>query len=123
MTMISLAELAHREYQAGDYERAEAHCMQLWKQEPENTGVLLLLSSIHFQCRRLDRYVSSSDYETGIVTLAGQDYPNHMLSYVSTYVESLLCQTSLSEICFDLSNFLSVGRPISVSSRSNRIQC
>nr|XP_054755102.1 UDP-N-acetylglucosamine--peptide N-acetylglucosaminyltransferase 110 kDa subunit-like isoform X2 [Lytechinus pictus] len=50
-----LAELAHREYQAGDYENAEKHCMQLWRQEPENTGVLLLLSSIHFQCRRLDR--------------------------------------------------------------------
>ncbi|CAE1308339.1 OGT [Acanthosepion pharaonis] len=50
-----LAELAHREYQAGDYERAESHCMQLWRQEPENTGVLLLLSSIHFQCRRLDK--------------------------------------------------------------------
>lgn len=50
-----LAELAHREYQAGDYERSEAHCMQLWRQEPDNTGVLLLLSSIHFQCRRLER--------------------------------------------------------------------
>jgi protein O-GlcNAc transferase len=50
-----LAELAHREYQAGDYERSEQHCMQLWRQEPDNTGVLLLLSSIHFQCRRLER--------------------------------------------------------------------
>ncbi|XP_077984961.1 UDP-N-acetylglucosamine--peptide N-acetylglucosaminyltransferase 110 kDa subunit-like [Glandiceps talaboti] len=50
-----LAELAHREYQAGDYENAERHCMQLWRQEPENTSVLLLLSSIHFQCRRLDK--------------------------------------------------------------------
>jgi protein O-GlcNAc transferase len=50
-----LAELAHREYQAGDYDNAEQHCMQLWRQEPDNTGVLLLLSSIHFQCRRLDR--------------------------------------------------------------------
>ncbi|XP_046372037.1 UDP-N-acetylglucosamine--peptide N-acetylglucosaminyltransferase 110 kDa subunit-like isoform X1 [Haliotis rufescens] len=50
-----LAELAHREYQAADYEHAEQHCMQLWRQEPDNTGVLLLLSSIHFQCRRLDR--------------------------------------------------------------------
>ncbi|XP_041359441.1 UDP-N-acetylglucosamine--peptide N-acetylglucosaminyltransferase 110 kDa subunit-like [Gigantopelta aegis] len=50
-----LAELAHREYQAGDYERAEQHCMQLWRQEQDNTGVLLLLSSIHFQCRRLER--------------------------------------------------------------------
>lgn len=50
-----LAELAHREYQAGDYENAERHCMQLWRQEPHNTGVLLLLSSIHFQCRRLEK--------------------------------------------------------------------
>jgi protein O-GlcNAc transferase len=48
-------ELAHREYQAGDYENAERHCMQLWRQETNNTGVLLLLSSIHFQCRRLDK--------------------------------------------------------------------
>ncbi|XP_076467451.1 UDP-N-acetylglucosamine--peptide N-acetylglucosaminyltransferase 110 kDa subunit-like isoform X2 [Babylonia areolata] len=52
---LDATELAHREYQAGDYEHAEQHCMQLWRQEPENTGVLLLLSSIHFQCRRLDR--------------------------------------------------------------------
>uniref|UniRef100_A0A646QCL5 protein O-GlcNAc transferase n=1 Tax=Hemiscolopendra marginata TaxID=943146 RepID=A0A646QCL5_9MYRI len=52
---LGLAELAHREYQAGDYENAERHCMQLWRQEPNNTGVLLLLSSIHFQCRRLDK--------------------------------------------------------------------
>lgn len=50
-----LLELAHREYQAGDYENAERHCMQLWRQETNNTGVLLLLSSIHFQCRRLDK--------------------------------------------------------------------
>lgn len=29
--------------------------MQLWRQDSTNTGVLLLLSSIHFQCRRLDK--------------------------------------------------------------------
>lgn len=52
---VGLAELAHQEYQAGDYENSEQHCMQLWRQEPDNTGVLLLLSSIHFQCRRLER--------------------------------------------------------------------
>ncbi|CAG0885402.1 unnamed protein product [Darwinula stevensoni] len=55
LNTINLAELAHREYQAGDYENAERHCIQLWKQEPTNTGVLLLLSSIHFQCKRLDK--------------------------------------------------------------------
>ncbi|XP_012279363.1 UDP-N-acetylglucosamine--peptide N-acetylglucosaminyltransferase 110 kDa subunit isoform X1 [Orussus abietinus] len=56
-----LLELAHREYQAGDYENAERHCMQLWRQETNNTGVLLLLSSIHFQCRRLEK---SAQYST-----------------------------------------------------------
>ncbi|GLD74098.1 UDP-N-acetylglucosamine--peptide N-acetylglucosaminyltransferase 110 kDa subunit isoform X1 [Lates japonicus] len=54
LSFQGLAELAHREYQSGDFEAAERHCMQLWRQEPDNTGVLLLLSSIHFQCRRLD---------------------------------------------------------------------
>jgi len=51
----SLAELAHREYKACDYENAEKHCMQLWRQDSTNTGVLLLLSSIHFQCKKLDK--------------------------------------------------------------------
>lgn len=50
-----LVELAHSEYQAGDYENAEKHCMQLWRQDQTNTGVLLLLSSIHFQCRKYDK--------------------------------------------------------------------
>lgn len=50
-----LLELAHKEYQTADYENAERHCMQLLRQESNNTGVLLLLSSIHFQCRRLDK--------------------------------------------------------------------
>lgn len=35
--------------------------MQLWRQDPSNTGVLLLLSSIHFQCRRFDK---SSQFST-----------------------------------------------------------
>lgn len=57
LNFTGLLELAHREYQSGDYESSERHCMQLWRQEPNNTGVLLLLSSIHFQCRRLDKLV------------------------------------------------------------------
>lgn len=53
--LLGLLELAHKEYQTADYENAERHCMQLLRQESNNTGVLLLLSSIHFQCRRLDK--------------------------------------------------------------------
>jgi protein O-GlcNAc transferase len=51
----ALAELAHQEYQKGSYERAEQLSMELWRHDPDNTGCLLLLSSIHFQCRRLDK--------------------------------------------------------------------
>lgn len=51
----SLAELAHREYSVGNYDRAEQLCMELWKKDPTNTGVLLLISSIHFQSRKLDK--------------------------------------------------------------------
>uniref|UniRef100_A0A915IFK2 UDP-N-acetylglucosamine--peptide N-acetylglucosaminyltransferase SPINDLY n=1 Tax=Romanomermis culicivorax TaxID=13658 RepID=A0A915IFK2_ROMCU len=49
-----LTALAHREYEAGDYENAENHCMQVYRQNPRDVAVLLLLSSIHFQMRRLD---------------------------------------------------------------------
>ncbi len=51
----TLAELAHAEYQRGNYDRSEQLCMELWRREQDNTGCLLLLSSIHFQCRRLDK--------------------------------------------------------------------
>lgn len=54
-SISGLLELSHKEYQTSDYENAERHCMQLLRQESNNTGVLLLLSSIHFQCRRLDK--------------------------------------------------------------------
>ena len=51
----TLAELAHSEYQRRNYDRSEQLCMELWRREPDNTGCLLLLSSVHFQCRRLDK--------------------------------------------------------------------
>ncbi|XP_015522340.1 UDP-N-acetylglucosamine--peptide N-acetylglucosaminyltransferase 110 kDa subunit isoform X2 [Neodiprion pinetum] len=71
-----LLELAHREYQAGDYENAERHCMQLWRQETNNTGVLLLLSSIHFQCRRLDKSAHFSSLAIKQNPLLAEAYSN-----------------------------------------------
>ncbi|XP_032665288.1 UDP-N-acetylglucosamine--peptide N-acetylglucosaminyltransferase 110 kDa subunit isoform X1 [Odontomachus brunneus] len=71
-----LLELAHREYQAGDYENAERHCMQLWRQETNNTGVLLLLSSIHFQCRRLDKSAHYSSLAIKQNPLLAEAYSN-----------------------------------------------
>ena len=51
----SIVDIAHREYQQGNYTDAERYCMQLYRQDPNNVGVLLLLSSIHFQQRDLDK--------------------------------------------------------------------
>lgn len=76
LSSFSLAELAHREYQAGDYENAERHCMQLWRQDPTNTGVLLLLSSIHFQCRRYDKSAQFSSYAIKQNPLLAEAYSN-----------------------------------------------
>ncbi|CAH8505049.1 unnamed protein product [Heterobilharzia americana] len=74
--LSGLAELAHREYQAGDYERAEQHCMQLWHQDPENTSTLLLLSSIHFQCRRMERSAYFSQLAIKQNPLMAEAYSN-----------------------------------------------
>ncbi|OAD60022.1 hypothetical protein WN48_06184 [Eufriesea mexicana] len=71
-----LLELAHREYQAGDYENAERHCMQLWRQETNNTGVLLLLSSIHFQCKRLEKSAHYSSLAIKQNPLLAEAYSN-----------------------------------------------
>uniref|UniRef100_H2Y6P5 UDP-N-acetylglucosamine--peptide N-acetylglucosaminyltransferase 110 kDa subunit n=1 Tax=Ciona savignyi TaxID=51511 RepID=H2Y6P5_CIOSA len=71
-----MGELAHREYQSGDYENAERHCMQLWQQEPDNTGVLLLLSSIHFQCRKLDKSAYFSKHAIKTNPMLAEAYSN-----------------------------------------------
>ncbi|XP_055607653.1 UDP-N-acetylglucosamine--peptide N-acetylglucosaminyltransferase 110 kDa subunit-like isoform X4 [Uranotaenia lowii] len=76
LSSVGLLELAHREYQAVDYENAERHCMQLWRQESNNTGVLLLLSSIHFQCRRLDKSAQFSTLAIKQNPLLAEAYSN-----------------------------------------------
>lgn len=73
---IGLLELAHKEYQTADYENAERHCMQLLRQEGNNTGVLLLLSSIHFQCRRLDKSAHFSTMAIKQNPLLAEAYSN-----------------------------------------------
>ncbi|XP_031346340.1 UDP-N-acetylglucosamine--peptide N-acetylglucosaminyltransferase 110 kDa subunit-like isoform X3 [Photinus pyralis] len=76
ISSVGLLELAHREYQAGDYENGERHCMQLWRQDQTNTGVLLLLSSIHFQCRRLDKSAQFSTLAIKQNPLLAEAYSN-----------------------------------------------
>jgi len=76
ISVTGLAELAHSEYQNGDYENAEKHCMQLWRQDQTNTGVLLLLSSIHFQCRRFDKSAHFSSLAIKQNPLLAEAYSN-----------------------------------------------
>lgn len=56
----AIADRANREYQNGNYEQAEQYCRQLYQQEPDNTSLLLLLSSIYFQMRRYDQSMQYS---------------------------------------------------------------
>lgn len=72
----TLAELAHSEYQRGSYDRSEQLCMELWRREPDNTGCLLLLSSIHFQCRRLDKSAQFSALAIKKNPLLAEAYSN-----------------------------------------------
>ncbi|KAF7273636.1 UDP-N-acetylglucosamine--peptide N-acetylglucosaminyltransferase 110 kDa subunit-like isoform X2 [Rhynchophorus ferrugineus] len=76
MNSVGLLELAHREYQAADYDNAERHCMQLFRQDQTNTGVLLLLSSIHFQCRRLEKSAQFSSLAIKQNPLLAEAYSN-----------------------------------------------
>ena len=71
ITTQALAELAHREYQNGDYDAAELHCLQLWQADPANIGALLLLSSIHFQNRKFDK---SAHFRWEIALHRGPNY-------------------------------------------------
>jgi predicted Zn-dependent protease len=90
-----LLELAHKEYQTADYENAERHCMQLLRQESNNTGVLLLLSSIHFQCRRLDKSAHFS-------TMAIKQNPLLAEAYRLVLGWRMGCELALDQICFCL---------------------
>ena len=50
--------------------------MQLWRQDPTNTGILLLLSSIHFQCRRFDKSAHFSTLAIKQNPLLAEAYSN-----------------------------------------------
>lgn len=76
LSCVSALEMAHREYQAGEYERAERLCMQLWQQQPNDTGALLLLSSIHFQCNKLDKSAHFSTLAIKQNPLLAEAYSN-----------------------------------------------
>lgn len=72
----TLAEMAHQEYQSGSYDLSERLCMELWRREQDNTGCLLLLSSIHFQCRRLEKSAQFSALAIKKNPLLAEAYSN-----------------------------------------------
>ncbi|CAB3402561.1 unnamed protein product [Caenorhabditis bovis] len=59
-TPEKLVELAHRQFQAGDYLTAERNCLSIFQNDPNNISVLLLLSAIHFQLKSLDKSMKYS---------------------------------------------------------------
>ncbi|CAF0843559.1 unnamed protein product [Didymodactylos carnosus] len=75
-SLSTLAELANRDYQNGNYEQAEQHCLQLYRQESDNTSLLLLLSSIYFQMKRYDQSMSFSLLATKLNPRLAEAYSN-----------------------------------------------
>ncbi|CAJ0942501.1 unnamed protein product, partial [Mesorhabditis belari] len=74
--IVALNELAHREYQAGDYASAERHCLFIYQQDPNNVSVLLLLSSIHFQMKNLDKSMKYSSMAIRLNPQCAEAYSN-----------------------------------------------
>ncbi|OZC11407.1 tetratricopeptide repeat protein [Onchocerca flexuosa] len=70
----ALTDMAHREYQAGDYANAEQHCVTIWRADPNNVSVLLLLSSIHFQLKDLDNNLGNVYKERNQLAEALENY-------------------------------------------------
>lgn len=71
--------------------------MQLWRQDQGNTGVLLLLSSIHFQCRRLDKSAHFS-------TLAIKQNPLLAEAYRYIYIYKTAYLSATAQHWFTFSN-------------------
>ncbi|CAJ0580940.1 unnamed protein product, partial [Mesorhabditis spiculigera] len=74
--IAALADLAHREYQAGDYTSAERHCHIIVQEDPNNVPVLLLLSSIHFQMKNLDKSMKYSSMAIRLNQHCAEAYSN-----------------------------------------------
>uniref|UniRef100_A0A914DGF5 protein O-GlcNAc transferase n=1 Tax=Acrobeloides nanus TaxID=290746 RepID=A0A914DGF5_9BILA len=74
--IAALTEMAHREYQSGDYLNAEKHCNTLLQIEPQNISVLLLLSSIHFQQKNFDKSMQYSSLAIRVNPDCAEAYSN-----------------------------------------------
>ncbi len=83
--------MAHHEYQRGSYDLSERLCMELWQREPDNTGCLLLLSSIHFQCRRLEKYVCKEEGREEERGERGLCFVIIYIIYITTHVVARVC--------------------------------
>lgn len=52
---VDPSDTAHRYYQIGDYDAAEKQCLEILQTDPNHVGAMLLLSSVYFQRRDLEK--------------------------------------------------------------------
>ncbi|KAL3115763.1 hypothetical protein niasHT_007768 [Heterodera trifolii] len=74
--LSALIDIAHKEYQAQNYAKAEQHCLALLQQNPHNISVLLLLSSIAFQQKNYERSMQFSNMAIRINPECAEAYSN-----------------------------------------------
>ncbi|GMS89216.1 hypothetical protein PENTCL1PPCAC_11391, partial [Pristionchus entomophagus] len=72
----ALQEAANREYGAGNYAVAEKHCLYIHQLDGKNVAAMLLLSSIYFQLKKLDKSLHFSSLAITANPMCAEAYSN-----------------------------------------------
>nr|AAB63465.1 O-linked GlcNAc transferase [Caenorhabditis elegans] len=75
-TLKKVAELAHRQFQSGNYVEAEKYCNLVFQSDPNNLPTLLLLSAINFQTKNLEKSMQYSMLAIKVNNQCAEAYSN-----------------------------------------------
>lgn len=75
-TMKKVTEIAHRQFQTGNYADAEKLCNSVFQADPNNLPILLLLSAINFQTKNLEKSMQFSTLAIKVNNQCAEAYSN-----------------------------------------------
>lgn len=75
-TLKKVTELAHRQFQSGNYAEAEKYCNLVFQTDSQNLPILLLLSAINFQTKNLEKSMQYSMQAIKVNSQCAEAYSN-----------------------------------------------
>ncbi|EFP09230.1 CRE-OGT-1 protein [Caenorhabditis remanei] len=75
-TLKKVTELAHRQFQSGNYSDAEKYCNLVFQSDQQNLPILLLLSAINFQTKNLEKSMQYSMLAIKVNNQCAEAYSN-----------------------------------------------